>query len=154
MKVNLYLHKEIVQILKLFGDLTDVINKIVNEYIDSCDLSSLPQAPEKTDATKYVIDIDNETYSALVESYGPTSSKCSIRRLIYYFVEGEMYSGWPIVSEYKDERIEYVSKRVKELKYICKRIKSKCESDELDITQKIEEFVSKLEVLINEKRNK
>lgn len=154
MKVSMYLHKEVVDVLKMFGPLNEVINKIVDDNIDSCDLSALPPAPSKDNATRYNLIIDNETYEALVEHYGATSNKCAIRRLVYYFVESEMYEGWPIVREYVDDRLEYVKRRVKELKNTCKKLIVKAESEELEIANKIAELIGELEELVYGEPNK
>ena len=123
-----------------------------NDNIDSCELSALPPAPDKIDATRYTIDVENETYIALVEHYGATSNKCGIRRLIYYFIDNEMYEGWPVVNNYVDDKRDYLRRRLKEMRYILTKIENKWDYDTTKIYE-CKEIINELEEFVNGKPN-
>lgn len=108
--INVYLHDEIVNILQHFGTLDDVANKIVDLAIAGIfDMETLDKCPPSGNAKKYAINIINSEYLEYREMRGARSSKLSLRRLLYYFVDNELYAdlGWQIIKgcTIKDTRI-------------------------------------------------
>ena len=104
MKMSLYLHKRIVDVLRCYGDLEDVINRLLSE-VDPMDY---PKCEPRNGAGRYVVNIIEPNYLELLSMYGPFSSKISIRRLLYWFVDNEIYDelGWEPCNEYVDKSKE------------------------------------------------
>lgn len=115
MKFSIYLHKPIADILTCYGDLSDVVNKIlslVDEDIIS--IFNKPAAPDRQGAGRYEVDVTNESYLEIIKSYPVNSSQISLRRLLYWFVENEIYYevGWKPVRMYVNKDKERELKRI------------------------------------------
>lgn len=92
MKISVYLDKEIVDVLNIFGDLSAVTNEILTLCEQGAiDLMDKPNAFERSQCGRYTINIDNDYYISLYEEFGATSQRISIRRLLYWFVDNEVY---------------------------------------------------------------
>ena len=102
MKVSVYLHKEIIETLRCFGNLDEVVNHILDDMSANYSLTDLPACPDRTNAQRCTVDITNTEYLELLSTFGPTSPRVSLRRIIYYFVENELYTefGWEFKNEY------------------------------------------------------
>ena len=106
MNVSIYLHKPIVNLLRCFGDLSDVINKILDAGDQGLfDIMDKPSCESREGASRYNVNITNATYLSLLNEYSVNSPRISLRRLIYWFVENEMYIelDWPMNNEYVDD---------------------------------------------------
>ena len=113
MKISVYLHKYIVDVLKTFGKLSDVINRILEEGDEGkFDICNKPPCEPREGASRYDVDITNEAYLSMFKMYGAKSKSISIRRLLYWFVDYEVYVdlGWEQVNEYIDENQARVNK--------------------------------------------
>ena len=96
---SIYLHKEIVDVLRSFGNLELVVNQILAYGSEGYyEVTDKPPAPPRDNAGRYSINITEEGYLQLLEIYPINSPKISIRRLLYWFVENEVYDelGWKI----------------------------------------------------------
>ena len=64
-----------------------------------------PVIPNRDGASRYTVDVTNDDYIQLVRMYPENSVRVSLRRLLYWFVENEMYDflDWEVISDYKDE---------------------------------------------------
>ena len=102
MKISIYLHKEIIETLRCFGTLDEVINHILDDMSANYSLTDLPSCPDRTNAQRCIINITNTEYLELLNIFGPTSPRISLRRIIYYFVENELYNefNWEFRNEY------------------------------------------------------
>lgn len=97
MKFSVYLHSHIVDTLRMYGKLSDVVNAMLDEADNGMfDVTDKPNCSSRDGASRYDIDVTNENYIMLANSYPVNSSKVSLRRLIYWFVENEIYDecGW------------------------------------------------------------
>lgn len=106
MNVSIYLHKPIVNLLRCFGDLSDVINKILDAGDQGMfDIMDKPSCESREGASRYTVNITNTTYLSLLNEYSVNSPRISLRRLIYWFVENEMYIelDWSMSNEYVDD---------------------------------------------------
>ena len=106
MKLSIYLHKEIADTLRLFGDLSYVTNLILQYgaegYYDVC---NKPAIVDRGTASRYMIDVTEPNYLQLLAVHSSNSPKISLRRLLYWFVENEMYNEVGMtISKYKDIR--------------------------------------------------
>lgn len=105
MQFSIYLHKDIVQTLKCFGDLNTVVNKILEEGANNkIDVMNHPACRSREGATKYLIDITEPIYLELYAEFGPFNQSISIRRLLYWFVENDIADelGWTVVNNFVD----------------------------------------------------
>lgn len=96
-KIDIRLHEDYYNVLHMFGDLDTVVRRILDEGArGNIELTDKPQAPPKQGTHKYIVTIDSPYYDELVGIYGVSSSKVSIRRLLYWFVDEEVYNelGW------------------------------------------------------------
>ena len=94
---TIYLHEYVIQILETFGKIDEVINKIVDIAMSGqLDIESAPVAPPQKDCTQCFIDIKNIEYLRLLDIRGHRNNRLSLRRLIYQFVDEEIYNtlGW------------------------------------------------------------
>lgn len=97
MLVSVYLSDDVKDILSCYGNLNDVVNKILEAGAQGViDIMCKPTAPDKTGGHYYAIYVKEPNYIELIETYGTKSSKVSLRRLLYWFVENEIYAelGW------------------------------------------------------------
>ena len=93
MIINTYLHNEIAQTLMCFGDLSDVVNNILKAGADGMfDIMNKPPCPDKTNCEHFRIDVTEPTYIELYKTFGSNNPRISLRRLLYWFVENEIYS--------------------------------------------------------------
>lgn len=119
MILSVYLSKDIHDILSCYGHLDDVVNRILKAGSEGLiDIMNKPSAPEKKRGSNYEIHIEEPDYIQLLETYGVKSSKISLRRLLYWFVENEIYEelGWEISDSYSNHRNTKEYKTIIELK--------------------------------------
>lgn len=97
MTLSVYLSNDVRDVLQCYGKIDDVVNKIlVAGSQGMIDIMEKPAAPEKKGGTYHQINIREPDYISLLETYGVKSSRISLRRLLYWFVENEIYYelGW------------------------------------------------------------
>lgn len=105
MRVSVYLHRYISDVLKTFGELNDVINRILEACEDgSIDVYDKPECENRNDAFRYEVNVTNEYYLSLMSIHGSRSKNISLRRLLYWFVDNEIYNDleWEPIREYMD----------------------------------------------------
>ena len=125
MNMSIYLHPYIVDTLKMFGNLSDVINRIINDMGEERGYIDYPQCTSRDGASRYEINVTNEDYLSMYNKYGPQSPRASLRRMIYYFVDNEIYSelGWEQINEYNDRDTEYLKRRLNDMETSANKIK-------------------------------
>lgn len=119
MILSVYLSSEIKNILSCYGSLDEVVNKILMAGSQGLiDIMEKPPAPEKKGGTYYRINIEEPDYISLIETYGAKSSRISLRRLLYWFVENEIYEelGWEPSEEFVEEKRNKKYEAITELK--------------------------------------
>lgn len=112
---SIYLHREIVDVLRCYGTLDEVVNRILQEGAEGkFDLMYKPACPGREHAGRYDIDINEPNYLELLSQYGPYSSKISIRRLIYWFVENELYEEfeWEPINNFENSQSKLCKKKL------------------------------------------
>lgn len=106
-KVHVNLDETTYNILVAFGrNLSDVVNKILDEYtVGNIDIVNKPMCPSLEGTRRYCVNINNEDYEELYLQYGPTSPYISLRRLLYWFVDEEIYEelDWNVIVKITDE---------------------------------------------------
>lgn len=126
MKVSVYLHEEIYSILRCYGDIDVVVNKVLDEASKgSFDVMDKPTVPSRDGARRFDVDIRNRDYLELLQAYPPNSARISLRRLLYWFVENEMYEmlDWELVDTYRDKNY---GKRMDLIKNIRQNLEKLC----------------------------
>lgn len=105
MKQSIYLHDYVISTLVMFGNLSDVINDVLRA-VEQGDLpiEDLPECENRQGAKRCNVDVTNEYYLSIAEIYGVKSKRISLRRLLYYFVDNELYNelGWEPLHDYID----------------------------------------------------
>lgn len=93
LNLDIRLHKEYCEILTQFGSLSHVTNCILHACeIGAIDVFDKPVAPPKDGTQKCIITIDNVWYEGLLKDFGAKNSRISLRRLLYWFVDNEVYN--------------------------------------------------------------
>lgn len=130
MKYNLNISKDYYDILVMFGDINDVIDKVL-KIVErgEIDIDNLPDSVVRGPKKHIVVNIDSEWYEHMQGIYGPTSPRISISRLLYYFVDNELYVDydWKIVRKCDDKTsnkllkiLDDVDRNIGQLKHLVK----------------------------------
>lgn len=100
------IHRDYYDVLQQFGGLSKVANAMADlVYAGLVDVREMPRSPEaNADCIGCSVTMTSPGYEALVEEYGVSSPKVSIRRWLYYFVENELYSEYPTHFKLEAER--------------------------------------------------
>lgn len=138
MIVNVYLERRVRDVLKCYGNLNDVTNNILQLGAEGIiNVMDKPTAPPKKDGQQYAIDVTEENYIGLMAIYGPKSSRISLRRLLYWFVDNEIYNeiGWEGVESYTDSDTDKSIQLIGDIKVLLYRLERKISncSDEISI---------------------
>lgn len=92
-RVSIYLDDYVLDTLQSFGELGEVTDKILADCMSDIDITSLPSAPPPGKYTKRVeLFVSNKDYIELSNMYGRMSKKISLRRVLYWFVDNQMYT--------------------------------------------------------------
>ncbi len=108
MIMSIYLSDDVANVLRCYGTLNDVVNKILVAGAEGAiDIMQKPKITERKGGHYYQIRIGEPNYLSLIDIYGASSSKISLRRLLYWFVENEVYQelSWEPCENYIDENI-------------------------------------------------
>lgn len=152
---SIYLHKHIAETLTCYGDLSEVVNKILETSEQGIfDVVDMPKCESREGATRYLINITNETYLQLVASFPPNSPRISIRRLLYWFVEQEMYEvlEWTPVTEYVSKDKEKILKKIGGIDSELTKLQRNLNHEEYEIVQDILEKLIKLKEVVENGR--
>jgi hypothetical protein len=152
---SIYLHKPIAETLMCYGDLSDVVNRILEvSETGVFDVVDVPKCEPRDGATKYFINVTNETYLSLVASFPPNSPRLSLRRLLYWFVEQEMYEvlEWETVNEYVSKDKEKILKKIGGIDSELTKLQRNLNYEEYEIVQDILEKLIKLKEVVENGR--
>lgn len=152
---SIYLHKHIAETLMCYGDLSDVVNKILETSEQGIfDLIDMPKCESREGATRYNIDVTNETYLSLVENFPPNSPRLSLRRILYWFVEQEMYEvlEWEATNEYISKDKEKILKKIGGIDSELTKLQRNLNYEEYEIVQDILEKLIKLKEVVENGR--
>lgn len=97
MRMSIYLSNDVADILRCYGTIDDVVHRILVAGAEGLiDIMEKPTIAEKKGGHYYKVNIKEPMYLELLELYGTKSSRISLRRLLYWFVENEIYEelGW------------------------------------------------------------
>ena len=122
---SVYLHKYVVDTLCLFGDLSEVVNRILQEGADgNIELIDRPPCKNREGAGRYNITINQPDYIDMLQYYPVNSPKLSIRRILYWFVDFAVYDdlGWKTVNRYEDKELKRLIKHIDTARSSLKRV--------------------------------
>lgn len=96
--VNVRLPKQYIDILQMYGSLDDVTDKALDMvYTDLLPpINEMPAVSTLPNACKRVIRVTNEEYDDNCKLLGPKHHANSIKRLLTYIVDNEIYLNWPM----------------------------------------------------------
>lgn len=134
-KIDVRLHEDYYNVLTQFGTLDQVVDKAINAIeAGSIDLDCIPACPPLTGTHKYIVTVDNLFYDDLVQIYGSHSNRISMRRILYYIVDSELYSTLHWEPVRNTSPASKHSKRINNLLYeMAKVINSETDKDRLKI---------------------
>lgn len=115
MKISLYLHRDRADVLSTFGNLSDVINRILDAADEGLiDIEDRPACEPRDGAARFDVEITNDNYLQLLQAYGIKSKRISLRRIVYWFVDNEVYNdlGWEPTNDYVDSFNKRLNKLV------------------------------------------
>ena len=144
---SIYLHKNIYEVLNCYGDLSTVTNRI----LDACeqgviDLFDMPKCQQRDGATRCDIDVTSEYYLQLVATFPVNSPRISLRRLLYWFVENEMYDvlEWEVLNDYCSKEVQKTANKVKSIRQEVEKLQKRLQHGELNFAKDV---INKLEDL-------
>ena len=135
-KISVYLHQDVIDILRCFGELNDVINNLIKDslLIDELYEETL-RSPKRSPSCKRVeFTINEDLYDEL--------AGIRVRPLIYWFVENEMYDqlGGKMVKQYGEHKSEKINKQFDKVLYEFDKLNKLCNNrfrDEIDNLRKV-----------------
>ncbi len=124
MKQTVYLSYPVIDVLKCLGpSLDDVVNQILAYGEQGLfDLENKPPVGTRTDGKHCTINVTNQHYIDLVATLGEKNNNISLRRLLHWFVEEEIYEecGWEVTSGMSVSVIKERADRIKDYKAFSK----------------------------------
>lgn len=157
MEFSIYLHKPIAEVLMCYGELSDVVNRILEASEEGLfDIIDRPRCPARDGATRYIIDVTSEYYLSMLENFPINSPRISLRRILYWFVENEMYNelGWEVTREYFNKEKDKMLKKLNGIISDFTKLSLSFNTDEKDFTCStgLKENLNKLREIINNGR--
>lgn len=137
---SIYLHREIANTLRCFGPLDEVVNRVLAAgAAGQFDVMDKPPCPGRETATRYNIDITEPCYLAILQQYGPHSTRVSIRRLLYWFVEQQVYEqlGWRTTNRYTDERRKMAVRKTRQAIDAMERAYKFCDGSYKELAERL-----------------
>ncbi len=152
---SIYLHNNIIETLSCYGDLSDVVNNILDAAEQgSFDIVDLPPAPSRDGATRCEINITSEYYLTLASTFPMNSPRISLRRILYWFVEQEMYDAleWEAVNEYKSKEKTKILKKLQAVKLNFEKVTTLLNYEEKAYAKAILDHIINLEEIVKDGR--
>lgn len=130
------LPRDVYDIICCLGDFNTVVNNIIDLYEEEAipvDVENLPKYPNRRDGT-YKIRIHNPWYEEMLEYYGNTSRRYSLRRMLCYFVYEEYYNEFDVCGKSTELKS---SEGIKRLNYEVERLQKLFDRDNINADPKI-----------------
>ncbi len=147
--MRITVNRSTVQILKAFGDLNEVTDKIL-DYCEETDNPFEDMPPvQLNEPTKISVEVTNTTFLQLVNLYGARSNKVSLARVLEWFVTNEEYVnlGWSLSSP-------PVLKSNNKMRLKILKVKSDIVSLALDVGDEDYDNLAQMQVILNKLEKK
>ena len=147
--MRITVNRSTVQILKAFGDLNEVADKIL-DYCEETDNPFEDMPPiQLNEPTKISVEVTNTTFLQLVNLYGARSNKVSLARVLEWFVTNEEYInlGWSLSSP-------PVLKSNNKMRLKILKVKSDIVSLALDVGDEDYDDLAQMQVILNKLEKK
>lgn len=135
-KYSLYLHQEVIDLLECFGELSDVVNRLLEECIDKGLIyqNVVSTAPDRADARRVDVFVK---YDIVCQLAG-----VRVRSIIYWFVENEIYTelGWQMSHHYGEKQKQKLEKQFNATIASLRKLNELCNGkvkDAIDIVEKV-----------------
>lgn len=110
MLVSIYLPESTLSILRYYGDVDKVVNKILEEfYTRQIDFQNAPSGVPRTYCKRVSINITYKPYIEDVEVTGIKNKSLSLSRIVQLFIDGGYYNefGWKMCTKNPDNAAIY-----------------------------------------------
>lgn len=147
MLISVYLHDEIASILKCYGTIDEVVNRVLDEASSGAfDFEDKPSAPDRSGARRYDVDVKNNDYLEVYRMC-PNSHKISLRRLLYWFVENEMYDmlGWEATHPYTSKSTEKCKRLIEKARQSLEALCTVITGDDYNLAIQSKNLIEELE---------
>ena len=147
MKQSVYLHNYVTDVLLTFGDLNDVINKILDASDEGhFDITDKPSCESREGASRYNVNITNQTFIQMIKMYGEKNKSLSLRRLLYWFVDNEIYNdlGWEPIRDYIDKDDKIFNCILDDLLSTLDKLWFKCKEREEGVVTNVKDLLNEL----------
>lgn len=155
MIMSVYLHRSYVDILAQYGTLEEVINRILQEASEgNFSVEDKPPCGSREGAARYEVNVTNAEYLELLELYPTNSSKVSLRRLIYWFVDNDMMNecGWTPAYRYiASTHLKYVNQYSKTYCELAKLKKYAMDDGNVIVADRLDQLIKDFEDLREDK---
>ena len=115
MKISSYLRPDVVETLDMFGNIHEVTDRILKAGEEGqFSLEDIPASEFTKNRVRLNIEITNEYYLSLLETYGVRNPRISISRILTWFVDNEVYNDleWEIVNDYLSRKDKLVNNTI------------------------------------------
>ena len=113
MTVSIYLERYALDIIQVYGDVDEVINRMLDSANgDEFDVFDKPSIGPRIDSVRYNVNVTNEDYIQLLTTMPVNSPRISLRRFVHWFIDNEMPEqlGWKPVGKYKQKEHDRINK--------------------------------------------
>lgn len=147
MKLSVYLHEQYDAILKTFGNINEVTNKILDYcYSNNIDITSIPNAISRDGAKRVEIVVTNEDYLTDY-SMCPNSPRFSLRKILYWFVDNEIFNelGWKQSNMFINKKLMSINKHLQDILNSIGRLQFEVYPEDVELLREARQIIKSLE---------
>lgn len=137
-KMSIYLHEEVIEILKCFGNLNDVVNRALEESVNTGKVFEyqIPAAPDRSGAKRLNLYLEDDIVNEL------NLSRLKVRSILYWFIDNEIYGelGWEVSREYGADRKERADRLFKSILADLRKLSTLTSKNVREITDIVEKM--------------
>lgn len=153
MLISVYLHNEYYQTLKTFGNIDDVVNKILDYcYNNEIDITTITNAPSRDGARRVNIRVTHQLYLDDYSTYSPNSTRYSLRKIIYWFIDNAIYEelDWKVINNPETERLDFITKHLAIILDEIGKLQFKVDSQDVEMLREARQIIKSLEARYRE----
>lgn len=118
MIANVYLHDYIADTLQCYGELTDVVNKILDYGTQGVyNFEEIANCEPRDGAKRYTVYITNNDYCELMMAYPTNSPRLPLRKILYWFVNNDMFNelDWQPTRKYINKEAQRIKRLIADI---------------------------------------